>query len=516
MGSDDLERMTAVTSSDGSNPDRPVVTSADVADRASRRWRTLWRIHFYSGMIAMPFILLMALTGLVILYTQPIQDLTQGDLRTVSDTGDWGSFDAMEQAVEKAYPDHGVVSLTLPADGEHSASFGLDNDHAVFVNPYTGGVLGDADPGDGIVGLSNRLHGMLNNDTVTVSLPSVGFVWDDGPVMREYVVGDLVLELLGVWVVVLAASGLYLWWPRKSRHAGTTKNGRTLFGLRLGKKGRGRWRDLHAMGGVLMSIVLLVTLASGMAWSTYWGPNFSALAEELTPNDFIDPPASSVGTRGDLDRLGNKIPWNTGAIPIPASYATDANGELPAPISLDSVVAIGTEEGMKPGYAIYFPDNSTVDDAGNPIYGSFTLSNSWPRKTGEARDLFIDQFDGNTLDEMTGWGYGTISYAVDATVSWHMGTQWGVVTRVLMTMMCLLAIWAVISGFVMFWKRRRPGSAGLPRRPREVKFGWGLWVIIGGLAIVYPLWGVTAAIILLVDRFVIRTVPRLRAAFGQR
>ncbi|MEN9645065.1 MAG: hypothetical protein RL238_1734, partial [Actinomycetota bacterium] len=50
----------------------------------------------------------------------------------------------------------------------------------------------------------------------------------------------------------------------------------------------------------------------------------------------------------------------------------------------------------------------------------------------------------------------------------------------------------------------------------EVKFGWGLWAIIGVIAIVYPLWGVTAAVILLLDRFVIRGVPRLRRAFGQR
>lgn len=508
--------MSAVTYSDGNSNERPVVTSADVAEKASRRWRAIWRVHFYSGMIAMPFILLMAVTGLVILYTQPIQDLTEGDLRTVTDTGDWISFDTMEQAVEAAYPDSTVVSLTMPTDAEHSAIFGLDSGLNAYVDPYSGDVLGTSDPGGGIVGLSNRLHGTLNNDTVTVPLPSVGFVWDDGPVMRDYVLGDLVLEILGVWVIVLAASGISLWWPRKSRNAGTQKNGRTLFGLRLGKKGRAKWRDMHAVGGLVMSVALLVTLVSGMAWSTYWGPNFSALANEISPNVWVDAPASSLGTRGDLDVLGNKIAWNTGDIPIPASYATEPNGELPAPVSLDTVVSLGESAGMKPGYSISFPDNSVVDEAGNPIYGSFTLSNSWPRKTGEARNVFLDQFSGETLDEMTAYGYGSVSYAVDTTVSWHMGTQWGIVTRIFMTLMCVLAIWAVVSGFVMFWKRRRPGSAGLPRRPREVKFGWGLWAIIGVIAIVYPVWGVTAAVVLLIDRFVIRQVPTLRRAFGQR
>jgi uncharacterized iron-regulated membrane protein len=512
----DQMHMSAVTYSDGSSNERPVVTSGDVADRASRRWRAIWRVHFYSGMIAMPFILLMAVTGLVILYTQPIQDLTEGDLRTVTDTGEWISFDQMAQSVEAAYPESLVVSLTMPTDGEHSAIFGLDDGHQAYVNPYTGDVLGENSAGGGVVGLSNRLHGYLNNEQRMVSLPTVSALWDDGPVMRDYVIGDLLLEIMGVWVIVLAASGIYLWGPRKSRNAGAEKNGRTLFGVRLGKRGRAKWRDLHALGGVLMSITLLVTLVSGMAWSTYWGTNFGALANEISPNVWVDAPASSLGTRGDLDVLGNTIPWNTGDIPIPASYATEPTGELPAPVTLDTVVAIGEAEGMKPGFAIYFPDNSTVDDAGNPVYGSFTLSNSWPRKTGEARDLFLDQFSGETIDEMNVYGYGSVSYAMDTAVSWHMGTQWGIVTRIFMTLLCVLSIWAVVSGFVMFWKRRRPGTAGLPRRPRDVKFGWGLWAIIGVIAIVYPLWGVTAAVILLLDRFVIRSVPKLRRAFGQR
>ena len=42
-----------------------------------------------------------------------------------------------------------------------------------------------------------------------------------------------------------------------------------------------------------------------------------------------------------------------------------------------------------------------------------------------------------------------------------MGTQFGLFTRILMTLLCVLAIWSVISALVMFWKRRRPGTAGL-------------------------------------------------------
>lgn len=479
----------------------------------SRRWRSLWRIHFYAGVFAMPFILLMATTGLVILYTQPIQDALGGDLRTVTAQGEPVSFDTQEQAVEAAFPDSTVVSMTPPADPGRSTIFGLDDDRLVFVDPYTGDVLGSQTAGGDIVGLANRLHGHLNNDSLTISLPTVSALWDGEAVMRPYVVGDLVLELLGVWTLVLVFSGLYLWWPRRSRRS--ADSGRRLLGVRLGATGRARWRDLHGLSGVILLTAILITLISGLAWSTYWGPNFTALANEISPNSWTDAPASALGERGDLDRLGNQINWNTGDRPIPASYATEPDGATPAPITLDNVTAIAQDEGMLPGYAVYFPENTT-DEADNPLYGAFTLSNSWPRKTGEARDLYLDQFTGATLGEQDVYGYGTVSRGMDTLVSTHMGTQLGLFSRIMMTALCVLAIWSVISAAVMYSKRRRRGTLGLPRRPADVHLARGLTVIAVALTIVFPLWGITVLAILALDRFVIRKVPTLRTAFGQR
>jgi uncharacterized iron-regulated membrane protein len=512
--------MTAVTYSDSS--DRKPRSSAnprDDADAASRQWRSVWRIHFYAGIFAMPFILMMAVTGLVILYTQPIHDATQGSIRTVSAGPSTVTADLQEQAVEVAYPAAAVISMTTPADREHATVFGLDDGSTaglqVFVNPYTGRVLGSDKPGSGVVGLANRLHGLLNNNTIDVGLPTVSALWDHGPVVRDYLVGDLILEILGGWTLVLICSGLYLWWPRRSRWKGAERSrGRKVLGLRFARKGRARWRDIHAMSGLLLFGALLLTIISGMAWSTYWGPNFTALANEISPNTWTDAPASTVGTRGELDRLGNQIHWNTGDIPIPASYATEADGSLPAPISLDSITTIGEQEGMLPGYTVYFPANAT-DEAGNTVYGSFTLSNSWPRKTGEAKDVFIDQFSGGTLDHQTAYGYGAVSYGLDVMVSTHMGTQLGIVSRILMTAMCILAMCSVFSASKMFWKRRRPGTAGLPRRPVDVKLAKRLAIFLCVFAIAFPTWGITALVVLAFDKFVIRRVRPLRVTFGQ-
>ncbi|MFN8023937.1 MAG: PepSY domain-containing protein [Acidimicrobiales bacterium] len=509
--------MTALTYADGGSAATPVRTSA--AEEASRRWRSIWRLHFYAGMISMPFILLMALTGLVILYTQPIEDLTQGDIRTVEPAGEMISLDQQEANVEAAYPDGTVLDVTPPGDTDRATRFFVDdgsvNGMHVFVNPYSGEITGEVKPSSGIIGLSNRLHGYLNNDTRMISLPTISALWDDGPVWRDYVIGDLILEVLGVWTLVLMASGLYLWWPRKSAASEGSHGRRRLFSVRWNTKGRAKWRDLHGLAGVLMMVMLLVTIVSGEAWSTYWSQNFNSFADKVSPGEPVDQPNSTSRVRGDLDRFGNQIPWASGDYPIPASYAPAAlDGSTAAPLSLDAVAKVAVEEGMKPGYTISFPANET-DEAGNPVYGSFALYNSWPRKTGEAREVFVDQFTGEKLAEQSVYGWGAVARGMDTLVSTHMGTQLGIFSRILMTALCVLAIWSVISAFVMYWKRRRPGSAGLPRRPRDVHLSKRLVWIAVVIGIIYPQWAVSALIVLGLDKFVIHRVRPLKRAFGQ-
>jgi uncharacterized iron-regulated membrane protein len=80
----------------------------------------------------------------------------------------------------------------------------------------------------------------------------------------------------------------------------------------------------------------------------------------------------------------------------------------------------------------------------------------------------------------------------------------------------VLAIWSVTSALVMYTKRRRSGTLGLPRRAADVRLPRHLAIVAGVSAVVFPQWGLTALAVLGLDRFVIRRVPRLRVAFGQR
>jgi uncharacterized iron-regulated membrane protein len=506
----------------------------------SRTWRSLWRIHFYAGLFAFPFILLMALTGLVILYTQPLQDLSEAGKRRVTPAIESVPLNMQARGVEAEYPDATIASVVVPRNSSTSTIFHINDGtkagRDVFVNQYSGEVLGSVKTGGGVVGLANRLHGTLNNSNIKIPLPAVSALWDDGKIMRSYVVGDLVLELLGVWTFVLVMSGLVLWWPRLATSARIQKSTAVdeddqaneplvarsprRFGVRptVTVTTRGRWRDLHAIGGVTLFSVMVLTIVSGMAWSAYWGPNFTAVANKISSNAWTGNEVSPLGTRGDLDRFGNQVPWNTQDLALPASYAP-LNDSLPAPLGLDAVAQIAIDEGMRPGFQISVPNNIAKPDAAGVesiTYGSFSLTNSWPRKTGEVTTVFLNQFTGEVLDRQDVYGYGSVSRTMDTLVSVHMGTQLGIVSRVAMTMLCLLSMWSVCSALMMYRRRRRPGTLGLPRRPADARLTRRLRIGAAVIGLVFPLWALSAAVILAIDRAVIQRSARLRPTFGQR
>jgi uncharacterized iron-regulated membrane protein len=96
----------------------------------------------------------------------------------------------------------------------------------------------------------------------------------------------------------------------------------------------------------------------------------------------------------------------------------------------------------------------------------------------------------------------------------HVGTQFGLVDRIIMTTGALLLLVSITTALVMWWIRRPEGRAGLPKRPTDPHLPWTLALLAFVVAVVYPLWGVSALVVVMLDRLLIRRVHRLRSAFG--
>lgn len=465
--------------------------------------RRIWRLHFWVGVFAAPVLLTLACTGLIILYTQPLDMLFHRSLLAVPQAGTTVSLDQQVDAARGAVPPDMVLDAVIPPPQPGRSTrvdflpavtpeVGERNVTQVFVDPHTGGYLGQQMELDGLVGWANQLHRMFGNDGPTVSLPSVGHLIapaDNPDPFLKVGVANLILELSAVWVLVLLATGIFLWWPR------AIEGGKPRLAIRWRKGGRLRWRDLHATTGILVSVILVGYIVSGLTWSRYWGENWRVIAETLTPGTVVDAP-STPATVGDLDRLGRRVAWADKNDPI---YASAPGGAVPRPLGFDDIDRIAKSEGMLPGYSIAPPSDSPEDG----VYGSYTVSNYWPQRLSEQRTLYLDQFSGQTLANATAAQDGALSQATSWSVDMHMGTQYGLLSRILSTLACLALITSITTAVIMWWKRRPTGGAGLPGRTGEAARAAtprGALVAIGVgaavLAVIYPSFGLSLLVVL--------------------
>ena len=473
--------------------------------------RRMWRLHFWVGLFAAPALITLALTGLIILYSQPLDLWLNRDLKAVAQSDSQVSLDAqVDTARQHVAPDMVLDAVTPPdAPGRstqvdflpaETPEVGERNVTQVFVDPYTGRYLGQRKDLSGLVGWANQLHRLFGNDGPTVSLPALGHLIAPSAHPDASItvgIGNLLIEMTAVWVLVLAASGIYLWWPR------AIEGGKPRLGIRWSKGGRIRWRDLHATTGILLSAVLICYIVSGLTWSRYWGENYRAVASTVTPSTEVDAPSTPAKV-GDFDRLGRRIAWAAKDDPVYASTNSDPSAK---PLGFNDIDQIAKSENMLPGYSIMPPSNSTQD--GQTVYGSYTVVNHWPQRLSEQRTLYLNQFTGQTITNATAAQDGALSRATSWGISMHMGNQYGLLTRISATLACLAVLISITTATLMWWKRRPTGSAGLPGRTSEVTRSHtprAAVVAIGltatALAVLYPSFGVTLLVVLIAETIV--------------
>lgn len=477
--------------------------------------RRIWRMHFWVALFAAPALVVLACSGLVILYSQPLDAWLNRDLFVVSQGPQQVPLDAQVATAEQHVgADYSVDAVTPPSESGRSTRVdflapdapeypaGEGDLTQVFVDPYTGEYLGQRTQLSGLVGWANQLHRMFGNDGPQVQLPSLGHMiapsaYPDATIPVG--IGNLWMELTAVWILVLLASGIYLWWPRALEAA------KPLFKIRWRRAERVRWRDLHALTGVVVAVILVGYVLSGMTWSRYWGENWRAFSSTVAPSASVDAP-STPATMGDYDRLGRRIAWAATDDPV---YASSTDGPPPQRLSYDDIDRLAKGEKMVPGYAIIPPSDSSED--GETVYGSYTVVNAWPQKLSEQRTLYLNQFTGQTITNATAAQDGALSRLTSFGIAMHMGNQYGLLTRITATMACLGVLISVFTGLLMWWKRRPAGNSGLPGRtstttaantPKRAVIVVAIVAVV--LGAIFPVFGVSMLVVLAIEAVLAR------------
>ncbi|WPP00471.1 PepSY domain-containing protein [Pseudomonas sp. HR96] len=437
-----------------------------------------WRWHFYAGLFVAPFMILLALTGLIYLFKPQLDPLLYRHLLVVPVAEQRLAADTLLRDVRAAYP-HASVSQYLPPTAvDRSAQF-VVKEHGrelnVFINPYSGELLGDQDAKLNLQAVARALHGELMIGTL----------------------GDRLVELAAGWGIVLVVSGLYLWWPR-----GTAASG--VLWPRWRSRGRALWRDIHSVVGFWGSVCLLLMLISGMTWTGFWGKQFADVWNRFPDAMWNQVPTSDLQARSLNSAARQTVPWALENTPMPMSEASGAHAEhmqhgaIPAPpaapmVSLQSVVQRASERGVGPGYSITLPTTET---------GVFTIALFADDPRHDAT-LHVDQYTGQVLADVRWKDYGNVARATEMGVMLHEGKLLGPINQWAIALVCVMILLSAVSGLLIWWQRRPTGSLGVPPLRHDLpkwKVAMGVMAV---LALAFPLVGLSLLAVWVVDRVVV-------------
>ncbi len=139
-----------------------------------------WRWHFYAGLFVAPFMILLALTGIVYLFKPQLDALLYPQLLRVEAGAQMRSADQLLVGVRQAHPQAAVSQYLPPSEAGRSAQFVIGEEGRqwnLFVDPYSGRELGRQDAQLNLQAVARALHGELMVGTVGDRLIELAAGW---------------------------------------------------------------------------------------------------------------------------------------------------------------------------------------------------------------------------------------------------------------------------------------------------------------------------------------------------
>lgn len=439
-------------------------------------YRALWRWHFFAGLFVAPVLALLAITGALYLFDREIEGWWHNDMQSVTASGPVLPLATQQAAVLRAYPEATIARVTLPYGPGEASKWKIEEPSGralyIFVDPYRAVVTGRVNPDDEPMAFIRRIHGtLLGGDA-----------------------GSYVVELVACWTLVMLVTGLLMWWPRTWRARG-------VFVPRLNATGRRFWRDLHSIPAAFNMALIALLILTGLPWSVFWGAQFARLGEVVpfiapTPNFSSHlPTAKAAPVAGTADPhaahrtdAGAPLPWVIQNSPQPRASS-------PLGIGIDRVERYFAKLELARyggGLRVFYPQDP----------GDTYMINYIPDQAQGQRTIHIDPGDGQMLANI-GWDdYSPAGKLIEWGTMLHMGRQYGVINQYANLAVCLALLGSIFAGLTLWWRRRPPSSLGAPQLAAGDRLPATVRTLLIGLAILFPLVGISLLIVLVLNRLV--------------
>jgi uncharacterized iron-regulated membrane protein len=444
----------------------------------------VWRWHFYAGLYVIPFLCMLAVTGLVMLWISYGAGIGAERMTVPVGTVPLAPS-VLQEAAEAAVPGGKAVQYVAPLAADKVAVFAVatgSGKTGVALDPYTGAAVHSFPWRAGWYDFANDIHGSLLLGTL----------------------GDRLNEAAASLGLLLVASGLYLHWPR----GGT--GWRAALVPSVNRTGRALWKSLHGVVGIWVSVLLVLFLISGLSWAGIWGEKFVQAWSTFPAEKWDNVPLSDATHASMNHGAAKEVPWGLEQTPMPASGSLAGQAAIAGPVTLDSVAAFAQGLGFDRRFQINLPGG----DSGVWTISHDSMSNDGPDPAAD-RTLHIDRYTGNVLADVRYADYSAYAKAMAWGIAFHEGDL-GLWNLVLNTAFCLSVVFLAVSGLVLWWKRRPAGAPRLaaPPRPEVVPLARGVVLIALLLSMAFPMLGLTLLAVLAFDLLVLTGLPPLRRALS--
>lgn len=197
--------------------------------------KALLTLHLWLGLVSAPFLLVLGLTGAIMAYEEPLGDWLNARLMLVTPKPERLTATDLVDRVLAKHDGARLLSLTVPPDERHSYQITIRTPdrpapERLYVDPYSARVLGTNADERHTLDTIHQLHlRLLAGDT-----------------------GQAIVAAMGVALLFLSLSGLWLWWPGK------------IVRVRSDATTRRMTLDLHNAIGIWSFVFLLVFAVTGI------------------------------------------------------------------------------------------------------------------------------------------------------------------------------------------------------------------------------------------------------------
>ena len=215
------------------------------------RLRTvLFWLHLACGVAAGAIILIMSVTGVLLTYQRQLTAWADTRAYQIEPAVHRVPADAIVSTVARLRPDLSPTALVVRAEPTAPASLTIGAGRQLFVDPYTGAVLGEGS-GQGVRAFFRVVvewHRYLGASGATRPL------------------GRAVTGASNLAFLFIVMSGLFLWWPRSWKWPAV----RAISWFKGGLRGKARDFNWHNTIGFWSAIPLAIIVAGGVVISYPW------------------------------------------------------------------------------------------------------------------------------------------------------------------------------------------------------------------------------------------------------